>query len=119
MRIPASGLSPMSGLILLILFAAMAGLLSPAARTQPEPPIGIVIDIHMDPMLAFPLNVRQSVYSRWRVDTLAVLNTIGPKGARVSFLSCGEFMEYVVEEGKNGAGAAFPSSCRTSRVFRV
>ena len=37
----------------------------------------------------------------------SLLDIIAPQGALISFLSCGEFMEYVVGEGPSGKGAQF------------
>lgn len=76
-------------------------------NAQSEPPIRIVIDIHMDPMYAYPASIRPQVYQRWMGDTDSLLDIIEPQGAQISFLSCGEFMEYVVDEGASGAGAQF------------
>ena len=90
------------------LFAACSALAvstSPVLPAQSEPPIRIVIDIHMDPMHAYPAAARPLVYQRWVDDTDSLLDIIEPHGAQISFLSCGEFMEYVVDEGVTGSGA--------------
>ena len=77
------------------LFAACSALAvstSPVLPAQSEPPIRIVIDIHMDPMHAYPAAARPLVYQRWVDDTDSLLDIIEPHGAQISFLSCGRQM---------------------------
>ncbi|MFO0982885.1 MAG: hypothetical protein U1E76_14335 [Planctomycetota bacterium] len=88
-------------------FAAMqllAGL--PLARAQSQPPIRIVFDTHVDPMDGIPEANRHDAYLVSIDDANWELDLADSFGARISFLSVGEFMEYVVEEGSAGPGAA-------------
>jgi len=68
-------------------------------------PIRVVTDIHADPMYGYPATIRPAVYQDWIAWTDATLDQLEPLGVRISFLTCGEFAEYVWEEGGTGPGS--------------
>lgn len=68
--------------------------LAPAFAEEP-PPIQLIFDNHMDPMQGIPLAQRPTVYAAWRDALQWLLNVCDARGARISFCTVGEFMEYV------------------------
>lgn len=86
--------------------AIAAGLLLAALPAQaPQPPIRVVTDIHADPMFGIPAPQRPAVYRDWVTWTDLTLDQLQPLGVQISFLSVGEFCEYVWEGGSAGPGA--------------
>jgi len=72
-----------------------------------QPAINLIFDMHADPIpdLPWPEKVRyynmQVDNGRWVLDRIETLDV------KVSFLSCGQFMEFVVLGGPAGQGAEF------------
>lgn len=91
--------------LLPILLALAAAAPASAAQLGQQPPIRIVADIHADPMHGFPASIRPQVFLDWVDWTDATLDALEPLGVQVSFLSCGEFAEYVLDGGASGSGA--------------
>ncbi|MEW6250452.1 MAG: hypothetical protein AB1716_07380 [Planctomycetota bacterium] len=73
------------------------GAATPVLAEEP-PPIQIILDLHMDPLQAFPLQVRPQVYADWRDAAAWAVDQLEPRGARFTFLSVGEYMEYTLED---------------------
>jgi len=75
---------------------------SSISQTSYEPPIMITYDLHADP---FPQEIppiqRRIVYYQWRDNTQWLLDFLEPFGGKVTFLSVGEFMEFVLEDEAN------------------
>lgn len=71
------------------------------ARAEPGP-IRIVCDLHMDPLQGIPLANRAAVYAQWRDAANWALDTYGARGAKVTFLACGEYYEYTLEDAAAG-----------------
>lgn len=81
----------------LVLIPVMGPLATPAVADEP-PPIQVIFDLHMDPLNAIPLAVRPNVYADWRDAAEWALDVCEPRGARITFLSVGEYMEYTLED---------------------
>lgn len=64
-------------------------------------PIMVLIDVHADPMVGPPL-IQQQTYHDWRDATNRALDEAEPRGAKISFLSTGQFMEWVLEDPDQG-----------------
>ncbi|HSW46024.1 MAG TPA: hypothetical protein VLM89_10680 [Phycisphaerae bacterium] len=85
--------------------AALAGLVLislavPGKVAVGTGPILVLFDVHADPMAAPPVGVQQ--YAEW-IDALNwALNACEPRGARISFLSVGQLMEYVLADTAAG-----------------
>ncbi|MEW6744553.1 MAG: hypothetical protein AB1486_17500 [Planctomycetota bacterium] len=84
----------------------LVGLVDAAATGQSQPPIRVIFDNHMDPLPPIDLEARHEVYLDHISWVTWALDQVEPLGVQVSFLSCGEFMEFVSEEGALGPGAA-------------
>ncbi len=56
----------------------------------------------MDPLNSIPVAQRSLVYAQWRDAAHWVLDTCGPRGAKVTFLACGEYHEYTLEDPAKG-----------------
>ncbi len=69
--------------------------------SAPAAPIMVVIDLHADPM---PGNeaVQQQIFQDWVDNTNWLLNITEPRGAKLSFLSTGQFMEWVLADPAQG-----------------
>jgi len=71
-------------------------------QTPFEPPIMITFDLHADPFNQdTPLNQRRGIYVQWRDNIQWLLDFLKPFGGKVTFLSVGEFMEFVLEDEAN------------------
>lgn len=66
------------------------------------PPIQIIWDVHMDPLNGIPLAQRPGVYAAWRDAANWVLDVAALRGAKITFLAVGEYMEYTLEDPSNG-----------------
>lgn len=78
----------------------------PAARAQGQDPIRIQCDLHCDPISnPLPLAQKRATYQLWVSNLDWVLDQTDPLGVPVSFLSGGQFMEFVADEGSGGPGA--------------
>lgn len=60
-------------------------------------PVRVVIDVHCDPLIA-PLTTQEQVYHEWVDAATWALDAAEARGAKISFLSDGTFMEWVLEE---------------------
>ncbi len=67
----------------------------PRVVAEEPPPIQLIFDNHMDPMQAIPPAQRPTVYASWRDALQWLLAECNARGARISFSTVGEFMEYV------------------------
>lgn len=87
---------------MLFLFAACGGN-SGDGGVPPDGsnPIRVVIDLHCDPMI-FPLATQEQVYNEWVDAANWALDAADARGAKISFLSDGAFMEWVLEEQVKG-----------------
>ncbi|HWR73197.1 MAG TPA: hypothetical protein VN604_08505 [Nitrospirota bacterium] len=85
---------------LLIGIACMASGMGPSAEAASQPPVMITFDVHADPM---PQNVliedrRILFYEPWIKNGNWLMDQVEPLGAKVSFLSTGEFLEFCLED---------------------
>jgi len=71
------------------------------SQSHYEPPIMITYDLHADPFPQIPLDQRRNVYYQWRDNAQWLLDFLEPYGGKVTFLSVGEFMEFVLEDEAN------------------
>jgi len=74
----------------------LAGL--PMAAADESPPVQIIMDLHMDPMNAIPLQMRPQVYQNWRDAATWYMDASDARGAKLTFLSVGEYMEYTLAD---------------------
>jgi hypothetical protein len=59
----------------------------------------ITYDLHADPFFQeWTLDQRRNAYYQWRDNAEWLLNFLEPYGGKVTFLSVGEFMEFVLED---------------------
>ena len=65
-------------------------------------PIHIVAEIHCDPMWFSSVELQEVLYDEWVGAVGDALDEAEAHGARVSFLSTGQFMEWVEEKPKSG-----------------
>jgi hypothetical protein len=73
----------------------------PAPADEP-PPIQIIWDVHMDPLNGIPLAQRPTVYAAWRNAANWALDAAALRGAKITFLAVGEYMEYTLGDPANG-----------------
>jgi len=72
------------------------------AQYSYEPPIMITYDLHADPFVqTMPLDQRRQIYYQWRDNTEWLLDFLEPYGGNVTWLSVGEFMEFILEDQAN------------------
>lgn len=64
-------------------------------------PIMIVMDLHADPMFGTP-TIQEQVYHEWVDNANWLLDVAEPRGAKVSFLTTGEFAEWAIEDAVAG-----------------
>jgi len=64
-------------------------------------PIMVVMDLHADPMFGTPA-IQEQVYNEWVDNANWLLDVTEPRGAKVSFLTTGEFAEWVIEDAVRG-----------------
>ncbi|MBM3501955.1 MAG: hypothetical protein FJX74_25150 [Armatimonadetes bacterium] len=82
---------------------AVLGAASPQGEAvDGQPPILVTFDAHADPMQAFPAPIRERIYVQWRDALNWLLDETEPRGAKVSFSSVGEFIEYCVQDDPAG-----------------
>ncbi len=93
--------------VILPLCLAALCLLSPAAFGQAQPPISIICDMHADPLPQTSYAEKLAYYSMQLDYGIWAVDRAEPLGVEISFLACGEFMEFVVQEGPAGSGALF------------
>jgi len=86
---------------LLIGFIATLALPGPALAQESAAPIMVIIDLHADQMQG-PISVQQQIYQQWLEDMNWLLGVADPRGAKISFLSTGMFMEWVLEDPIEG-----------------
>ncbi len=67
-------------------------------HAQPPPPIQVIMDLHMDPLNAFPLGIRPTVYASWRDAADWMMDLCDTYDAKITFLSVGEYMEYTLAD---------------------
>jgi len=79
----------------------------PSAPAQSQPPINIIFDMHADPLPQSAYPDKLNYYTMQLDNGNWVLDQTAPLGVEISFLACGEFMEFVVQQGSAGSGAAF------------
>lgn len=84
-----------------VLFVAAIPANAVAEVRQVPAPILVVIDLHADPMFGTP-QAQAQLYQEWVDATNWVLDVSEPRGAKISFLSTGEFMEWVLEDPTDG-----------------
>ncbi len=65
---------------------------------EEPPPIQVIFDLHMDPLNGFPLNIRPQAYADWRAAAGWLLDVCDARGAVLTFLSTGEYMEYTLAD---------------------
>jgi len=87
---------PIAGLVL-----AAAWWPAPGLVADPVSPIRVVIDLHADPMFG-PVSVQEQVYRDWVIATDWALDVADAREAKISFLSCGGFMEWVLGDSLGG-----------------
>lgn len=73
----------------------------PSGAAATTPPIQIIIDMHADPMFG-PVPAQATAYLQWLDASNWVLDVADLHGAKVSFLSTGQFMEWVLEDPAAG-----------------
>ncbi len=78
---------------------AVTILILPVAATAS--PIMVVMDLHADPMFGSP-SVQEQVYNDWVDYANWLLDVTEPRGAKVSFLTTGEFAEWAIEDAARG-----------------
>ncbi len=66
------------------------------------PPIQVIFDLHADPFPQIPLPERTAIYEEWRDTTRWALDLCALYGARISFLSTGEFAEFALDDPNLG-----------------
>jgi hypothetical protein len=66
-----------------------------------QQPIMVLMDLHADPMPG-NLQVQQQIYQDWVDASNWTLDVTDPRGAKVSFLSTGQFMEWVLADPVQG-----------------
>jgi hypothetical protein len=81
---------------------ALAPLPASAQNVAARSPILVTFDAHADPMQAFPAPIRERVYVEWRDALNWLLDETEPRGAKVSFSSVGEFIEFCVQDEPKG-----------------
>ncbi len=82
--------------VLIALLVAGACLADDAPR---QSPILITFDCHMDPLHSFrDLNLRRRIFREWVDAGNWLLDVADRHGAKITFLSVGEFMEFCLEE---------------------
>lgn len=70
----------------------------PGLRADEPPPIQVIMDLHMDPMNGIPLSIRPQVYANWRDAAEWAMDECEARGALITFLSVGEYMEYTLAD---------------------
>ncbi len=89
-------------------FLMAALFFSPFAAGQSQPPINIIFDMHSDPLPQANYPVKLIYYQTDQLDNGNwVLDQTEPLGVEISYLACGEFMEFVCQDGAGGPGALF------------
>ena len=92
----------MRSLILTASFAVIAAL---PVRAQ-QGPIQIIFDLHVDPLpMQVPLEILEPAYDTRNANMFWALDVAEQYGAKISFLSGGQWMELAVEGGPLGEGA--------------
>ena len=72
------------------------------AQEDAPRPIHVVIEIHCDPMWFGSPSLQEVLYDEWVVAVDEALDEAEAHGARISFLSTGQFMEWVLEKPESG-----------------
>jgi hypothetical protein len=88
-------MTPVRITVVVLLFSIWT---SAPARAEEPPPIQVIFDLHMDPLNGIPLNMRPEVYANWREAADWLLDTCAARGAVLTFLSTGEYMEYTLAD---------------------
>lgn len=74
-----------------------------ALGDDPGPgPIHIIAEVHCDPMNNLPVALQEAVYNDWVAAVDTGLDDAEALGGRISYLSTGQFMEWVLERPVTG-----------------
>jgi hypothetical protein len=87
-----------AGRSILVASLTILGACGVSALAEEPPPIQVIIDLHMDPLNGIPLANRPTVYAAWRDAAEWMMDECDARGAKVTFLSVGEYMEYTLAD---------------------
>lgn len=81
--------------------ACVLGAHAHALADEPGP-IHIIAEVHCDPMANLPVALQEGIYDEWVDAVNAGLDDADALGGRISYLSTGHFMEWVLERPETG-----------------
>ena len=99
---PNMNMKRFAGILPVASFAGVMSLSSTLSGQDAPEPIHIISEVHCDPMWYPKVALQETLYNEWVVALGGALDEAEVHGARISYLSTGQFMEWVAARPETG-----------------